>query len=86
MKAMKSEIKQNVQGTNSEEREAGVRINDLEQKEEINIHLGQKETRIQNNEERLRKLWDNCKRSNIQIIAVPGGEVKSKRLKTYLNK
>ena len=71
VKAMKSEIKQNVQGTNSEEREAGVRINDLEQKEEINIHLGQKETRIQNNEERLRKLWDNCKRSNIQIIRVP---------------
>ena len=48
VKAMKSEIKQNVQGTNSEEREAGVRINDLEQKEEINIHLEQnEETRIQ---------------------------------------
>ena len=58
VKAMQSEIKQNVQGTNSEEREAGVRINDLEQKEEINIHLGQKETRIQNNEERLRNLWE----------------------------
>ena len=54
VKAMKSELKENAQGTNSEEREAGVRINDLEQKEEINIQPEQnEETRIQKNEERL---------------------------------
>ena len=47
----------------------------MEQKEEINIQLDQnKETRIQKNEERLRILWDNLKRSNIQIIGVPEGE------------
>ena len=38
MKATQSEIKQNIQGTNSEGKETGAQINDLEQKEEINIH------------------------------------------------
>ena len=48
MKAMKSEIKENVQGTNSEGKETGTQINDLEQKEEINIQPEQnEETRMQ---------------------------------------
>ena len=34
---MQSEIKENVQGTPSEGKETGTQINDLEQKEEINI-------------------------------------------------
>ena len=63
---MKSEIKENVQGTNSDGKEARTQINDLEQKEEINTQPEQNEkTRIQKNEERLRKLWDNFKCSNI---------------------
>ena len=37
MKAMKSEIKENVQGTNSDGKETGRQINNLDQKEEINI-------------------------------------------------
>ena len=37
MKAMKSEIKEKVQGTNSVGKESGIQINDLKQKEEINI-------------------------------------------------
>ena len=36
VKAMKSEIKENVQGTNSERTETGSQINSLGQKEEIN--------------------------------------------------
>ena len=45
------------------------------QKEEINIQPEQnEETRIQKNEERLRKLWGNFKCSNIRIIGVPEGE------------
>ena len=32
VKAMQSEIKKNIQGTNSEEKETGTQINDLEQK------------------------------------------------------
>ena len=37
VKAMQSEIKKNIQGTNSEGKETGTHINNLEQKEEINI-------------------------------------------------
>ena len=47
----------------------------MEQKKQINIQPEQnEETRIQKNEERLRNLQDNFKRSNIQIIGVPEGE------------
>ena len=75
VKAMQSEIKESVQGTNSEGKETGTQINDLEQKEEISIHPEQnEETRIQKNEERLWNLWDNFKSSNIQTTGVPEGE------------
>ena len=68
VKAMKCEIKENVQGTNSDGKETRTQINGLDQKEEINIQPEQnEETRIQKNEERLRNLWDNFKCSNIRI-------------------
>ena len=52
VKAMKSEIKENVQGTNSDRKEPRTQISDLEQKEEINIQPEQnEETRIQKSEE-----------------------------------
>ena len=38
LRAIQSEIKVNIQGTNSEGKETWTQINDLEQKEEINIH------------------------------------------------
>ena len=38
MKDTQNEIKQNIQGTNSDRKETRIRSNDLEQKEEINIH------------------------------------------------
>ena len=58
IKAMQSEIKENVQGTNSEGKEIGTDINGLEQKEERNIQPEQnEEMRIQKkSEERLRNL------------------------------
>ena len=75
VKAMKSEMKETIQGTNSEGWETGTQINDLEQNEEINIQLEQnEETRIWKNEERLRIFQDNFKCSNIWIVGVPGGE------------
>ena len=75
VKAMQSEIKENVQGTNSNGKEARTQINDLDQIEKINIQPEQnEETRIQKNEERLRNLQDNFKCSNIQIIGVPERE------------
>ena len=82
---MQSEIKKNIQGTNSEGKKTRTQINNLEQNEEINIQPEQnEETRIQKNEERLRNLWDNFKCSNIQIIGVPKEKRKSKKCKTYL--
>ena len=66
MKAMLSEIKENVQRTNSNEKETRNQINGLEQKEGRNIQPEQnEETRILKNEERLRNLQDNFKHSNI---------------------
>ena len=48
MKVTLSEIKKNLQGTNSEGKEDGIKINNLEHKEEINIQPEQqKEIRIQ---------------------------------------
>ena len=48
MKAVQSEIKKNIQGTNNEGQETGTQIKNLEQKEEINILKEQnEETRIQ---------------------------------------
>ena len=48
VKAMKSEIQERVQGTNSDRKETRTQINDLEQKEEMNIQPEQnEETRIQ---------------------------------------
>ena len=60
VKAMKNEIKENVQVTHSEGKETKNQINALDQKEEINIQPKQdEETRIQKNEERLRNFHLN---------------------------
>ena len=49
MKAMQSDIKENVQGTNSKGKVTRTQINDLDQKEEVNIQPEQ-------NEEEFRKM------------------------------
>ena len=46
MKATQNEVKENIQGTNSEGKETGTQINDWEQKEEISIQPEQNEERI----------------------------------------
>ena len=75
MKDTQSEIKQNVQGANSNRKETRTQINNLEQKEEIIIQPEKnEETRIQKNEEKLRNLWDNLKHFSIWTIGVPEGE------------
>ena len=87
MKDTQNEIKQNIQGTNSDRKEIRSQSNDLEQKEEINIQLEQnEETSIPKNEGRLRNFWDNFKHSNIRITGVPENKKNSKKWKTYLNK
>ena len=75
MMAMLSEIKENVQGTNSDGKETGTQINGVDQKEERNIQPEQNEETILKTEERLRNLQDIFKHSNIRIRGVPeGGE------------
>ena len=46
VKAVKSEIKENIQGTNSEGEDTRTQINGLKQKEEINIQPEQNEETI----------------------------------------
>ena len=69
MKAMKSEIKENAQETNSNGKETRTQISGLGQNEEINTQPElNEETRIQKkkkNKKRLRTLQDNFKCSNI---------------------
>ena len=53
VKAIQSEIQKNIQGTNSEGKETGTQINDLEQKEEISIQTEEnEETRMQKKKKR----------------------------------
>ena len=82
MKAMKNEMKENVQG---DRKETGTQINGFDQKEEINSQQEQnEETIIQKHGERLRNLCDNLKHSNIQIIGVSEGEKEEQEWETYL--
>ena len=75
MKPLPRETKENVQGTNSDEKETGTQINGVDQKEETNIQTEKnEETRIRKNEERLRNLPDALKRSHIRILGVPERE------------
>ena len=87
VKAMKSEIKENVQGTNSDGKETGTQINSVDQKEERkrNIQPEQnEETRIPKNEERLRNLQDIFKHSTIQIIGVPEGKEEQQEMEKLI--
>ena len=81
VKEVWSEIKENVQGNNSDGKETGTQINGLEQKEEINIQPEHnEETRIQKTEDRLRNLLDRFKCSNIWIIGVPEVEEQEQQI------
>ena len=90
VKGMKSEISENIQGTNNDGKKNGTQINGLEQKEEINIQPELKEeTRIQKkkkSEERLRNLWDNLKGFNILIIGVSEGEEEEQETENLFQK
>ena len=84
MKAMLSEIKENVQGANNDGKETGAWINSVDQKEERNIPPEQnEETRIQKSKERLRNFWDNLKCSNIRIIGAPEGEEEEQEIENF---
>ena len=60
MKDTQSEIKQNVQGTNSDRKETRTHSKDFEQNGKISIHPEQnEEIIIRESEESLTNLWDN---------------------------
>ena len=79
---MPSEIRENVQGTNNEGKETDTQINNLDQKEEINIQSEQNEE-IQKYRERLRNLWDNFKHSNIWTIGMSEGEEGEQEIENF---
>ena len=57
----------------------------MEHEEEINIQPEQNEkTRIQKNEESLRRIWDISKRANIWIIEKPEGEEEEQEIENLL--
>ena len=87
MKPMPRETKENVQGTNSDEKETGTQINGVDQKKERNIQLEQnEETRIRKNEERLRNLQDILKHSSTQISGAPEGEEEEQEIENWFEK
>ena len=87
VKAKQSEIKKNIQGTNSEGKETGSQIKDLEQKEEINMQPEQnEEIKIQKNKERLRDLQDNFKHTDIWIKGVSEEEEERQEIENIFEK
>ena len=67
-----NEIKNTLEGNNSRIMEAEDRISEVgERMVEINETERKKEKRIKRNEDNLRDLWDNIKRSSVRIIGVP---------------
>ena len=89
VKAIQSDIKRNTQGINSEGKEIGKQINDLELKEEINIQPEEnEETRIQKKKVR-RGLGISGKTLNIPTSESQGCQKEKrnrKKMKTYFKK
>ena len=74
-----TEIKSTFDGTSSRKTEAEGRISEVEDRMvEINEAERKQEKRIKRNEDNLRDLHDNMKRSNIRIIGVPEEEDRKK--------
>uniref|UniRef100_A0A8D1A766 LINE-1 retrotransposable element ORF1 protein n=1 Tax=Sus scrofa TaxID=9823 RepID=A0A8D1A766_PIG len=79
-----TEIKKSLEAANSRIQEAEERISKLEDRlEEITDAEQKREKRLKTNEESLRELWDNVKRNNIRIIAVPAGEEREETKKIF---
>ena len=72
-------MKTTLEGIYSRITEAEERTTELEDRMvEITATGQNKEKRMKRNEDSLRDLWDNIKRTNIQIIGVPEEEEKEK--------
>ena len=74
-----TEMKNTLEGINSRITGAEEWISDLDDRMvELTAMEQNKEKRMKRNEDSLRDLWDNIKRNNIRIIAVPEGEEREK--------
>ena len=70
-----TEMKTTLAGINSRITEAEEQISELEDRMvEITAQEQNKDKRMKRIEDNLRDLWDNTKRTNIQIIGVPEEE------------
>ena len=79
-----TEIKNTLEGINSRISEAEARISELEDKMvETTSEEQNKVKRMKRTEDSLRDLWDNIKRTNIRIIAVPEEEEKKGHKKIF---
>ena len=85
MKGTLIELKINLQGNNNRADEAENQINDLEHKAKTN-NQNKKKREYQKNEDRVRSLWNNFNRTNIQIIGVPEGEEKDQEIENFFEK
>ena len=73
-------MKNTREGINSRITEAEEWISDLEDRiVEITAAEQNKEKRMKRNEDSLRDLWNNIKRTNIRIIGVPEGEERERK-------
>ena len=80
-----NEIKNSLEGINNRITEAEERIRDMEDKiVEITTTEQNKEKRMKRIEDSLKDLWDNIKRTNIQITGVQ--EKEEKCLRKYLKR
>ena len=80
MKVVLNEIKKNIQRKNRGEYDAKNQINDLEHNKEKSIQSEQQEER------RIRNLWDISKYINIWIIGVPEGEDVQQKIENVFEK
>ena len=81
------EIKNNLQGNNSEVDGVKNHINYLEHKEEKKtVRTTRRKKKSTKNEDNISSLWDNFKRSNIPIIRVPEGEEKEQEIGNLFEK
>ena len=75
-----TEIKSTLEGTNSRITEAEEQINDLEVRMvEITATEQNTEKRMKRDQDSLRDLWDNIKRTNIRVIGGPEGVERRER-------
>ena len=80
-----TEIKNSLEAANSRIQEAEEQISEVEDRDLVEITDAEqkREKRLKTNEESLRELWDNVKRTNIRIIGVPEGEEREETEKIF---